>query len=104
MEWHYKGHEITDLPKNVTDFVYVIVYEDWTRYIGKKTVKSFNKKKLGKKELALLPDKRHKDWKWIVKEYKWKDYQGSHVVESDKIIKTKIITHLCTSKRTATYL
>ena len=40
MEWIYKSRRVTKLPDEVTEFVYIIYYEDETMYVGKKGVRT----------------------------------------------------------------
>lgn len=80
--WIYKKKEITsieDIPKGTFGFIYEVTHNPSGRkYIGKKQLIFTRKKKLGKRALAALPDKRGK--KYIVenRESDWKAYYGSH--------------------------
>lgn len=80
--WLYQGKEIkeiTDMPENVFGFIYEITHTSTgKKYLGKKQIISVRKKPLGKKELALLTDKRAKKYKIVETESDWKTYHGSH--------------------------
>ncbi len=97
MTWTYKGHSITKLPEEVTGFVYEIHYTDKTKYIGSKVVQSMQRVK------PLAGSRSNAVRKKMVKS-KWIDYEGSSNENKGKTIFSKVITHLCTSKRTMTYI
>ena len=61
--WTYQGKYITcltDLPDSAIGFVYLITTNDGRKYIGKKILFKTVKRKFGKKESALVTDKRKK--------------------------------------------
>ena len=92
MVWLYKGHpvtEVSDMPKDVHGFVYCVKTEDGKKYIGKKTLFSNRKRKFGKKESALITDKRKKLYEIVRKESDWKDYTGSNKFLNEDITKGK---------------
>jgi hypothetical protein len=64
MSWTYKGNyitELSDMPEGTIGFIYKITNgETGQYYIGKKNVASIRKRNFGKKEIALLTDKRMK--------------------------------------------
>ena len=67
MSWIYQGKKFTEtnIPKNGIGFIYhmsVILNGNTYAYIGKKNFFSNVKKKLGKKALALVTDKRLKKY------------------------------------------
>lgn len=67
MSWIYKNKQFTEksIPKNAIGFVYimsVILNGNTYAYIGKKNFYASIKKKLGKKALALVTDKRFKKY------------------------------------------
>ena len=67
MSWIYLGKEFTEanIPENGIGFIYhmsVILNGNTYAYIGKKNFFSNVKKKLGKKALALVTDKRLKKY------------------------------------------
>jgi hypothetical protein len=88
--WLYKENEIkelTDMPENSFGFIYEVTHLPTGRkYLGKKQLISVRKKALGKKELALLTDKRAKKYKIVKTEGDWKTYYGSSP-EIKKLIK-----------------
>lgn len=80
MSWkiscEFEGKE-EDIWKNYYGFIYKITDQDGKFYIGRKTFQSKRKKKLTKKELAEITDKRLKKWKWDIKESDWRNYNSS---------------------------
>lgn len=82
MGWIYKGSSITelkDMPKGTIGFIYKITNgKTGEYYIGKKNVLSTRKRKFGKKEIALLTDKRLKTYEMITKESDWRLYRSSN--------------------------
>lgn len=106
------GKDVTDISQlNKSDligFVYEIVTNSGKVYIGKKNVYSTRKKKLGKKELALLTDKRLKKYKVVVKESDWKTYTGSNKellaeLKNGETIRSREILNVCTTVKELTY-
>lgn len=78
MTWEYQGEEITVAPDDAIGFIYLLTNLDTgRRYIGKKYLFSEQKKKLGKKEVAALENKRLKKWKLVKKDSDWLDYCSS---------------------------
>jgi len=101
-----------EFPENTYGYVYQTTHlPTGKKYIGKKTLIYSQKKKLGKKELALYEGKgRPPKFKIVQKESDWKTYYGSH-----EFIKTSIkegkqdefqreILQLAFSKKELTYL
>lgn len=80
--WIYKKKEITsigDIPKETFGFIYEVTHNPSGRkYIGKKQLIFTRRKKLGKRALAALPDKRGKKYVVENRESDWKTYYGSH--------------------------
>lgn len=80
--WKYRGVEITDIdqiPKGTFGFIYEVTHKlSGRKYVGKKQLMSVLNVPLGKKELALITDKRKSKKKRVVKESNWKSYYGSH--------------------------
>ena len=80
--WIYEGKEILeieDMPENVFGFIYKVHHITSNRsYIGKKQLLSKRKRKFGKREIALIEDKRLKHWEIITTESDWKNYYGSN--------------------------
>ena len=109
MTWTYKGQLITessDMPEGTFGFIYKITNTTTKQfYIGKKQVVSIRKRKFGKREIALLSDKRIKHWEWVTKESDWLTYRSSNDIvknwESD-IIKIEIL-RFCNGKKSLTY-
>ena len=90
--WLYQNKEInelTDMPENTFGFIYEVTHLPTGRkYLGRKQLISVQKKALGKRELALLTDKRASKKKTVTKETDWKTYYGSHP-EIKQMIKDK---------------
>ena len=60
-------------------FIYEVTHIPTGRkYLGKKQLISVQNKPLGKRELALLTDKRASKKKQVIKESDWKTYYGSN--------------------------
>ncbi len=82
MTWIYNGSfitELNDMPKGTIGFIYKITNgKTGEYYIGKKNVLSTRKRKFGKKEIALLTDKRLKTYEMITSESDWKSYRSSN--------------------------
>lgn len=80
--WLYQNKEVkelADMPEDIFGFIYEVTHLPTGRkYLGKKQLISVTKKPLGKKELALLTDRRAKTYKIVKKESDWKTYYGSH--------------------------
>ena len=117
MNWIYEGKSITDIKElgdGVIGFVYCISFDDpcvfnRSKYMGRKQVLSFRRIKKGKRELALMTDKRGSKYKEVVKESDWKTYTGSckDPIYLEKIKEgkyTKHIIEVATSKKQLTYL
>ena len=86
--WIYKTTpvtEITDMPEDVIGFVYMITTTSGKKYIGKKSLFSIRKRKFGKKEAALVTDKRKKLYEMVKKESDWKTYTGSNSILNEDI-------------------
>ncbi len=97
MDWQYKGYTVTELPDEIVGFVYCIYYTNGKKYIGKK---------LTKKQVRLKPRKtdRINARRVVERDSGWREYQGSSKHTKGLEIHSKVILHLCTSKRTVTYL
>lgn len=114
MTWRYKGDYITeleDMPKDVFGFIYKITNTiTGEYYIGKKQVLSVRKRNFGKKEIALLEDKRVKKYEMVVKESDWKEYRSSNQTvknwfndEETQSHCTLEILRFCSNKKSLTY-
>jgi hypothetical protein len=82
MTWIYNGSfitELNDMPEGTIGFIYKITNgKTGEYYIGKKNVLSTRKRKFGKKEIALLTDKRLKTYEMVTSESDWKSYRSSN--------------------------
>ena len=97
MKWVYQGEEIDSLPDEVMYMVYKIDYTNGTSYVGMKVVRS---------ELRQAPLKgmRKNAVRRALKQSNWKTYTGSSQENVGLEIALKEILHLCSNKRTATYM
>ena len=114
MSWKYKGNYITelaDMPENVFGFIYKITNtQTGEYYIGKKQVLSIRKRNFGKKEAALITDKRMKKYEMVTKESDWKLYRSSNVTVKKWFDDAKIssnctleILRFCLNAKSLTY-
>ena len=103
MNWTYKGREILshdDLHPECTDFVYELSFDDNTKYIGKKTIRSMRRLKPTKKQLAI-----RKNYKRVeLKDLPFVKYEGSSEENVNKVLISKEILYQSSSKKTATYI
>lgn len=111
VNWTYKGEDVLDvtqMPPGVFGFIYLITDETGRKYLGKKQIFSKRKRKFGKKEIAKLPDKRHRTWEYVTKEGNWKSYTGSNEELNDLIKEgtkySKEILYYAYDKKHLTYL
>ena len=113
MSWTFNGKYITelkDMPKGTIGFIYKITNgKTGEYYIGKKNVTSTRKRKFGKKEIALLTDKRMKTYEMVTKESDWRTYRSSNKTVSDWFtdsdndqLKLEIL-RFCTNTKSLTY-
>jgi hypothetical protein len=113
MSWTFNGKYITelkDMPKGTIGFIYKITNgKTGEYYIGKKNVLSTRKRNFGKKEIALLTDKRLKTYEMITKESDWKQYRSSNKTVSDWFkdkdndqLELRIL-RFCTNTKSLTY-
>jgi hypothetical protein len=115
MSWTYKKKtigELTDFPKNVIGFVYMVTHKPTGKsYIGKKVLFHSKKKKLTKRELSLYEGVvgRKPTYKIETKESDWKSYYGSQsqikllLKEGSKEDFERTILKLSPSKKLLTY-
>lgn len=100
--------ETTDMPEDVIGFVYMITTTAGKKYIGKKSLFSVRKRKFGKKEAALVTDKRKKLYEMVKKESDWKTYTGSNIELNEDITNgieyKKEILEFAFSKKQLSYL
>ena len=111
-QWLYEGLLISEVPDtNAFGFIYRVTYTDPTTlekkfYIGKKQFYSDLNVKKGKKELALMTDRRGSKKKKVNKESDWLKYQSSNdflkTVEQMHIEKEILL--LCYTKTELTYM
>lgn len=101
MEWINLSvvHDLT----GYEGFIYKIEYTDGTFYYGKKNFVDETTKPLGKKELALITDKRLKKYKTVRKESNWRTYEGSSKETIGKTISKKIILNVYKTQRALTF-
>lgn len=80
--WFHNREEvlkISDMPEDTFGFIYEITHiPSGKKYIGKKQLLFNRKQALGKKEIALITDRRRSKKKVVTKESDWKSYYGSH--------------------------
>ncbi len=117
-DWNCDGETYTTLeqmPEKAIGFVYLITVIDYStnvkyKYIGKKNLFSTRKRNFGKKEAALVTDKRKKLYEMVTKESDWKSYYSSNKAIKDivknqdcKFISREILQFAFTKKH-LTYL
>lgn len=80
-DWQYAGKGVATLEEfedGVIGFIYRIDLSNGRSYIGRKKLYSQRKRNFGKKEKALITDKRKKLYEMIKKESDWTSYIGSN--------------------------
>ena len=111
MSWIYQGKKFTEtnIPENGIGFIYhmsVILNGNTYAYIGKKNFFSNVKKKLGKKALALVTDKRLKKYtkeqKANFENYYSSNQQLKEAYKAGVMIKREILL-ICYSSTELTY-
>lgn len=100
MVWKYSGESLQEVPVGAEAFVYKIVFNDGTYYIGKKNFSSTRR---------LPPLKGKKRKRVVTKESNWKTYMSSSDVVKQKLkdgiaVTNKEILHICDTKGAATWL
>jgi hypothetical protein len=109
--WIFKGKEFTeaDIPENAVGFIYemsAIIDGKPVRYIGKKNFFSNTKKKLGKRALAQVTDKRLKKYVREIKPDFMKYYSSNKILKdahkSGVVIKREMLL-ICFSAMDLTY-
>lgn len=111
-KWKYKSFDLDDyheLPDEPFGFIYKVTLSNGKSYIGKKNFFTERKVKLGKKELALITDKRLKKYKVVKKESDWKTYIGSNKELKEDVVKgvsivSREILFLANNTKQLTYL
>ena len=103
INWKYKGKEIlshSNIPKDAVAIVYILSYDDSTKYIGYKLVRSKRRLKPTKKQLAV-----RKNYKRVeMVDLPFLKYVGSSRENKGKVLVRKEILYFTSNKRTATYL
>lgn len=96
--WTHEGAIVTEAPKDAKAFVYLLVFEDNTKYIGKKNLHSIRRKReVGKKRRTVTTS-----------ESNWKSYLSSSqevkakIKSGDKLVKREIL-RWCYTLGEATY-
>ena len=109
--WIFKGKEFTeaDIPKDAIGFIYemsAIIDGKAVRYIGKKNFYANVKKKLGKRALAAVTDKRLKKYTREMKADFMNYYSSNRVLKDAHkkgvVIKREMLL-ICYSKTDLTY-
>ena len=109
--WIFKGKEFTedDIPENAVGFIYemsAIINGKPVRYIGKKNFFSNIKKKLGKRALAQVTDKRLKKYVREIKPDFMKYYSSNKILKvahkNGIVIKREMLL-ICFSAMDLTY-
>jgi len=109
--WKYEGKlitELSDIPEDALGFVYEITAVNGKKYIGRKILYTNRKRRFGKKESALITDKRKKLYEMVKKESDWRTYTGSNKVLNEDIANgmefTKRILYFAFAKKQLSYL
>ncbi len=111
MSWLYQGQEFESsmIPEGAEGFVYemqAIINGKLVRYIGKKNFYSTTKKRMGKRAVAQLQDKRSKRYT-IQKKLSYLDYYSSNAelkaAHKAGIEIRRYIIKICFSKTELTY-
>lgn len=101
--WTYKNKYINshnDLHPDCKYIVYELLFEDCTKYIGYKVVRSNRKLPATKKQLEI-----RKNYKRVeLKNISFANYKGSSQNTKNKVPIKKEILYQCSDKRSATYL
>lgn len=111
MEWIYeingKKAKLRTPPLGAVGFVYIIVFADGQKYIGKKNFWTNRKRRFGKREIAKLKDKRKKKYEIVTKESNWEEYTSSNpevnvLIERGYKYKKRIL-RICKGKKELSY-
>ena len=105
--WYYKGKAYTEIhSEDFIGFIYKITHKPTGKlYLGKKNLFTQRTLKKGKRELALMTDKRGSKKKVIKTESDWKTYKSSNEFlkqQQDKDLHKEVIM-FCKSKGDLTY-
>ena len=108
MNWFKDGEEVAYPPNKAIGFVYVIEFNSGDKYLGKKNLFSTRKRNFGKKEAALVTDKRKKLYEMVVKDSNWRTYESSNGDVKQRILNgechTKTILDWSYTPKQLTYL
>tara|TARA_R110000822_G_scaffold33947_4_gene96430 strand:- start:665 stop:1108 length:444 start_codon:yes stop_codon:yes gene_type:complete len=108
MDWTKNGFEDFSVPSNAFGFVYMIEFNNGDKYLGKKNLNSKRKRNFGKKEAALVTDKRRKLYEIVISESNWRKYESSNPDVRQRIkngeCHTKTILKWAYSPKELTYL
>ena len=109
MEWRYCGRAYTEKHDDrLHGFIYLIHFEDESgnifKYYGKKKWWKDIKRNFGKKELALIADKRKRTYEYVRKDNDWREYVGSCKDTEGLIPIYKEILEFARSNRELTYM
>lgn len=111
MSWLYQGREFEDkdIPEGAVGFIYemeAIIDGNAVRYVGKKNFYSTVKKRLGKKAIAAMTDKRASKYAFVSKA-NYQNYYSSNKVlqEAHKagVYIKRFMVRICYSKTELTY-
>lgn len=104
----YKVKTRADMPDSAYGFIYEIVFEDGTRYIGKKCLNRTLrlKRSTNKKPKGTIMQVKKKDCyvNTVVKESDWKTYIGSSKLVKGKKVKERFIWEFAYTPLELTYL
>lgn len=120
MNWLWENKEVTedDIPEDAHGFIYKIVHIPSGRfYIGKKSLSSKRRVKIGKRELLKLKEERKKKGiggrlpvkKLVIKASEWQDYYSSNewiqseIKEGRSSDFTREIIQFCPTKKSLSY-
>lgn len=78
MWWYQENYQVNSAPDDAIGFIYMIEFNSGEKYLGKKNLYTRRKRNFGKKEAALVTDKRKKLYEMVVKESNWKTYESSN--------------------------
>lgn len=96
--WHYKGKPVAEHPKEAVAFVYLLVFKDGTKYIGKKGLVSTRRKKLAGKTRRTVT-KSESNWKSYLSS---SDEVKARIKAGDELV-TREILRWCSGLAEATY-
>jgi len=99
LSWKYKRKIVKEVPAGYEAFVYLLVFEDGTKYIGKKAFYSVRRTKV-KGRMRRTVVKKESDWQTYMSS---SDIVKEKLKNGEKLVKREIL-HLCTTRGEATYL